>query len=93
MGASRPDWSGRDWSNPHDVMAMLPLIFPDDFGYNRGTVSIGQGGIDDGTSRIRADAAGTVQLMASWDARRVHDQILSLVLAGCERAVSNANRG
>jgi purine nucleosidase len=82
------DWRDRDWSNPHDAMALLPMLYPDRFEFRVGRVEIGTSGEALGRSSWVDDDAGNVRLLSHWDSSWVHDSIMELVRAGCARAAT-----
>jgi purine nucleosidase len=83
------DWTGRDWSNPHDPMTLLPMLYPDRFQFRTGRVEIVTEGPGTGLSTFHASRDGNVQLLHGWDRAWVHDEIIRRVRVGCGRGVSS----
>jgi purine nucleosidase len=81
--ASFMAYTGKGWSSPHDPMALLPLLFPDRFEYNEGSIVIAVDGPEPGHSTLAPGANGPARVVSNWDAEWVRATVRELILAGC----------
>ncbi|PSK96009.1 purine nucleosidase [Murinocardiopsis flavida] len=74
-------FTGEDWSVPHDPLTVLTLVRPDLFGFRRGAVDVSVAGADPGTSVLRPDPDGPVEVAADFDAGAATEEIVARIIA------------
>lgn len=84
--ASFLEHTQREWSHPHDPLALLPLLDERLFEYAYGRVDISLTGAEPGASSLVSDSDAKARVVSGVDSSWAGARIQELVLAGCRRS-------